>query len=216
MKLSPKHWIWLVGASAIAAILVYQTGADPPGKRTQDGQIVTEIISTTKGDAAVVFDITLKEGGDPTHEADHVFDSIQSQAIDRASFDASTLKLEVQYDSASIAEGDIRQMLATAGYVALAASEGVAATVSADGTSQQLAVTPGERLEPNLMTAKAGLPLTITFGVGSGHLASVKIESLGVEQNIEQGGTLELPALQPGTYELLCAEGYADGTLLVE
>jgi len=216
MKLSPKHWIWLVGASAIAAILVYQTVADPPGKRTQDGQIVTEIISTAEGDATAVFDITLKEGGDPAHEADHVFDSIQSQAIERASFDASTLKLQVQYDSALIAEGDIRQMLATAGYVALAASDGVAATISADGTSQQLAVTPGERLDPSLMTAKAGLPLTITFGPGSGHLASVKIEPLGVEQNIVQGGTLELPALQPGTYEFVCTEGYVDGTLIVQ
>ncbi len=216
MKLSPKHWIWLVGASAIAAILVYQTVADPPGKRTQDGQIVTEIISTAQGDATAVFDITLKEGGDPAHEADHVFDSIQSQAIEKASFDASTLKLQVQYDSALIAEGDIRQMLATAGYVALAASDGVAATISADGTSQQLAVTPGERLDPSLMTAKAGLPLTITFGPGSGHLASVKIEPLGVEQNIVQGGTLELPALQPGTYEFVCTEGYVDGTLIVQ
>ena len=216
MKLSPKHWIWLVGASAIAAILVYQTVADPPGKRTQDGQIVTEIISTAQGDATAVFDITLKEGGDPAHEADHVFESIQSQAIERASFDASTLKLQVQYDSALIAEGDIRQMLATAGYVALAASDGVAATISADGTSQQLAVTPGERLDPSLMTAKAGLPLTITFGPGSGHLASVKIEPLGVEQNIVQGGTLELPALQPGTYEFVCTEGYVDGTLIVQ
>lgn len=216
MKLSPKHWIWLVGASAIAAILVYQTVADPPGKRTQDGQIVTEIISTAEGDATAVFDITLKEGGDPAHEADHVFDSIQSQAIEKASFDASTLKLQVQYDSALIAEGDIRQMLATAGYVALAASDGVAATISADGTSQQLAVTPGERLDPSLMTAKAGLPLTITFGPGSGHLASVKIEPLGVEQNIVQGGTLELPALQPGTYEFVCTEGYVDGTLIVQ
>ncbi len=216
MKLSPKHWIWLVGALAIAAFLVYQTVAETPGKRTQDGQIATKIISATKGDATAVFDITLGSDGDPAHEADHIFDSIQSQAIDRASFDASTLQLEVQYDSASITEGDIRQMLAAAGYVALAASDGVAATVSADGKSQQLAVTPGERLEPNLMTAKAGLPLTITFGAGSAHLASVKIESLGVELNIEQGGTLELPALQPGTYELLCAEGYADGTLLVE
>lgn len=216
MKLSPKHWIWLVGASAIAAILVYQTVADPPGKRTQDGQIVTEIISTAEGDATAVFDITLKEGGDPAHEADHVFESIQSQAIERASFDASTLKLQVQYDSALIAEGDIRQMLATAGYVALAASDGVAATISADGTSQQLAVTPGERLDPSLMTAKAGLPLTITFGPGSGHLASVKIEPLGVEQNIVQGGTLELPALQPGTYEFVCTEGYVDGTLIVQ
>lgn len=216
MRLSPKHWIWLVGASAIAAILVYQTVADPPGKRTQDGQIVTEIISTAQGDATAVFDITLKEGGDPAHEADHVFESIQSQAIERASFDASTLKLQVQYDSALIAEGDIRQMLATAGYVALAASDGVAATISADGTSQQLAVTPGERLDPSLMTAKAGLPLTITFGPGSGHLASVKIEPLGVEQNIVQGGTLELPALQPGTYEFVCTEGYVDGTLIVQ
>lgn len=216
MRLSPKHWIWLIGASAIAAILVYQTVADPPGKRTQDGQVVTEIISTAEGDATAVFDIALKEGGDPTHEADHVFESIQSPAIERASFDATTLKLEVQYDSTLVAEGDIRQMLATAGYVALAASDGVAATVSADGTSQQLVVTPGERLDPSLMTAKAGLPLTITFGPGSGHLASVKIESLGVEQNIAQGGTLELPALQPGTYEFMCAEGYADGTLFVQ
>jgi hypothetical protein len=216
MKLSPKHWIWLVGASAIAAILVYQSVADPPGKRTQDGQIVTEIISTAEGDSTAEFDIALQEGGDPTHEADHVFESIQSQAIERASFDASTLKLLVQYDSTLVAEDDIRQMLAARGYVALTADDGVAATISDDGASQHLSVTPGERLDPSLMTAKAGLPLSITFGPGSGHLASVKIESLGVEQNIAQGGTLELPALQPGTYEFLCVEGYVDGTLLVQ
>ncbi len=216
MKLSPKVGIWSVGAAVLVAILVYQAVADPPGKRTQDGQVVTEIISTAKGDATATFAIQLQEGGSAAHEADHVFETIQSQAIERASFDASTLELQVQYDSTLIAEGDIRQMLASRGYVAFTASDGVAATVSSDGTSQQLAVSPGERLEPNLMTAKAGLPLTITFGPGSGHLASVKIESLGVEQNIEQGGTLELPALQPGTYELRCAEGYVDGTLLVQ
>lgn len=216
MKLSPKIAMWLVGATAIVGILVYQAVADPPGKRTLDGQVVTEIISVAQGDSTAEFDITLQEGGDPTHEADHVFESIQSQAIQQASFDGSTLKLQVQYDSKLIAEGDIRQMLASRGYVALTATDGVAATLLEDGTSQQLAVTPGERLDPSLMTAKAGLPLTITFGPGSDHLASVKIESLGIEQSIVQGGTIELPALQPGTYEFVCTEGYVDGTLFVQ
>lgn len=216
MKLSPKILMWSVGAAAIAGLLIYQAVADPPGKRIQDGQVLTEIISTAKADATVEFDITLQEGGDPAHEADHVFESIQSQAIERASFDASTLKLEVQYDSGLIAEDDVRQMLASRGYVALQSTDGVAASVSPDGTTQQLNVIPGDRLSPDLMTAKQGLPVIITFQPGSGHLASVKIEPLGVEQNLVQGATLELPALQPGTYEFVCTEGFVDGTLFVE
>lgn len=216
MKLSPKHGIWLVGAVAVVAILAYQAVSDPPGKRMQDGQRLTEIISIAEGDATAVFDITLQEGGDALHEADHVFESIQSQAIERATFDAATITLTVEYDSSAIGESDIRSMLASRGYVALTATDAVAATLSADGASQRLVVTPGERLDPELMAAVQGLPLTISFAPGSGHLTSVRIEPLGVEQNLAQGAELQLPALQPGTYEFFCSEGYVDGTLLVQ
>lgn len=216
MKLTPKTAMWLVGAAAAISVMIYQAVTDPPGKRVQDGQVVTEIISTAKGDATATFGITLTEGADALHEADHVFDTIQSEAIERASLDISTLDLRVAYDSALIAEGDIRQMLGAKGYLEISAADGVAATLSADGTSQQFSVTAVGQLDPSIMTAKAGIPVTITFSAGSGHLASVKVESLGIEQNITQGGVMELPALQPGKYEFICAEGYSDGTLIVE
>lgn len=216
MKLSPKVVMWLVGATAVAGILVYQAVSDPPGKRIQDGQVVTEIISTANGSESAFFDITLREGGDALHEADHVFDSIQSEAIERATFDGATLNLEVAYDPALISADTIRQMLATAGYVALEAADAVAATLSADGTMQTLEVTAGDGLVPALMSAQPGLPLTIVFGPGMGHLQTVTIRPLGIEQSLAQGATVELPALQPGTYEFVCAEGYVDGTLIVQ
>lgn len=215
MRLSPRTGIWLVGIAAIAGVLLYQAFADAPGTRTQDGQVVTEIISAADGNATVDFDIELQEGGDAAHEAAHIFESIQSQAIESASLDGSTLTLRVRYDSASIEEADIRQMLASKGYIAVSADDAVAAALSADGTGQEIAVTPGERLDPPLMSAKAGLPISIVFAPGEGHLSSVKIVSLGVQQDISQGGILQLPALAPGTYEIVCEEGYADGTLFV-
>lgn len=216
MKFTPKHGIWLIGVAAIVGILVYQAMADPPGKRTQDGSVVTEIISTAKGDATGSFDITLKEGGDGLHEADHVFESIGSPAIEWASFDASTLKLAVRYDSSLIAEQDIRQMLSAQGYLGVSAADAVAATPSADGTTQELAVTPGDVLNPTVMSARAGIPLTIVFAAGEGHLASITIEPIGMTQSLLEGATIELPALQAGTYEFKCLEGYVDGTLIVE
>ena len=218
MRLKPKHLIWGVGALMIAAVLVYQATSNPPGKRVQDGDLITQTISTVEPNATATFDITLQEGGDAVHEADHVFRSIDNMAaIASATFDTKTLKLEVRYDGSQITEAGVRQLLADAGYVSVTSADAVPATLSADGASQELLLETGDVLYPPLVSAKAGIPLTIVFGPGADHLASIRIVELGIEQDLSQGGaTVVIENPQPGTYEILCAKGYADGRLIVE
>ena len=218
MRVKPKHLMWGVGALMIVAILVYQATSNPPGKRVQDGDLITQTISTVEPNATATFDITLQEGGDAAHEADHVFKSIDNMAaIASATFNTKTLALEVRYDSSQISEAGVRQLLASAGYVSITLADAVPATLAADGASQELSVETGDVLYPPVVSAKAGIPLKIAFGPGSGHLASIRIVELGIEQDLSQGGaTVVIQNPQPGTYEILCAKGYADGRLIVE
>lgn len=218
MRLKPQHQIWIVVAVVLGAVLVYMATSDLPGKREQTGDIVTKILGSVEAKATSSFDITLQEGGDAAHEADHVFESVKNPAIESASLNVKTLKLEVRYDDGMIKESDIRQLLATAGYVKVTAADAVPASLSADGKSQQLSLAQGEQaLEPKLVSAKGGIPLKLVFGQGSAHLASISIAELGVKQDLSQGGaTVEVPNPKPGTYDIVCAEGYADGTLIIE
>jgi len=218
MRVKPTHLIWGVGALMVVAILVYQATSNPPGKRVQDGDLITQTISTVEPNATATFDITLQEGGDAAHEADHVFKSIDNMAaLASATFNTKTLTLEVRYDSSQISEAGVRQLLVTAGYVRVSLADTVLATLTADGTSQELSVETGDVLYPALLGAKAGIPLRIAFGPGSGHLASIRIVELGIEQDLSQGGaTVVVENPQPGTYEIICADGYADGRLIIE
>ena len=77
---------------------------------------------------------------------------------------------------------------------------------------------PVNKLESkSFFKSPAGVPLTITFSAGQGHLASVSIPSLGITQDLTvEGASLTIPAPAPGTYELVCAEGYTDATFVVE
>ena len=218
MRVKPTLLIWGIGIVLIAAVLIYQATSNLPGKRVQDGDLITLTISTVEPNATATFDITLQEGGDAAHEADHVFKSIDNMAgIASATFNTNTLTLEVRYNGSKISEAGIRQLLADSGYVSVTLADAVPATLSADGMSQELSIETGDVLYPPTVSAKAGIPLTITFGPGSDHLASISIVELGIKEDLSQGGaTVVIENPQPGTYEILCAEGYADGMLLVE
>lgn len=218
MRLKPQHLIWIVVAVVLGTVLVYMATSDQPGKRERSGDVVSETLGSAEAKATSSFDITLQEGGDAAHEADHVFDSIKNPALASAALNVKTLKLEVRYDDALIKESEIRQMLAKAGYVRATAADAVPATLSADGKSQELSLAQGEQaLEPKLVSAKAGIPLKLVFGQGSAHLSSVSIAEFGVKQDLTQGGaTVEIQDPKPGTYNIVCAEGYPDGTLIVE
>ena len=217
MRLKPQHLIWGVVGVALGSVLAYLATSDLPGKREQAGDVVTKTIGNAEARASTTFVITLQEGGDAAHEADHVFASIASPAIASASFDVKTLELEVDYDDALIERAEIRRLLLAAGYVEPALEDAVPARLSSDGISQELSVNVDDGLDPSLVRAKAGVRLRIVFGQGSDHLASITIAELGVQQDLSDGGaTVELEDPRPGTYDIVCAEGYADGTLIVE
>lgn len=218
MRLKPQHIVWIVVGVILVPMAVYLITSDLPGKREQSGDVVSKTLGTAEPKATASFDITLREGGDPGHEADHIFESVKNPAIASAAFNLKTLELKVRYDDALITEPDIGQLLATAGYIQATAGDATPATLSADGTSQEVSITPAQKaLEPKLVRAKAGVPLKMVFGQGAAHLASISIAELGIKQDLSQGGaTVEVADPKPGTYNIVCSEGYPDGTLIVE
>lgn len=105
------------------------------------------------------------------------------------------------------------------GFVAFAASQ-VAASKQPDvsGGTQRFAVeTAGGKFVPNAITAKAGVPIEIAFGAG-GNACSAKatFDFADVVQDTTAGGTVKLPALQPGTYEWIAACGDTGGVITVQ
>ena len=218
MHMKPKHIVWATVVVILVPLGLYLLNSDLPGKRTQSGNVVTKTLGSVKGDTSSSFDITLREGGDPAHESDHVFESIKNPAVESASFNVDTSQLEVRYDGASISESDIRQLLVKSGYVAATSADAVPAELSADSKSQSISLSQADQaLEPRLIRARAGVPLKLVFGQGTAHLASITIAEFGITQDLSQGGaTVEVSDPKPGTYDVVCAEGYPDATLIVE
>jgi len=217
MRIKPKHAVWMVVAVFLVLGVIYVETGDWAGKVDQSGDVMTKTLGAAEPKATSSFDIVLKEGGDAGHEATHIFGSLTSPAIASASLNLKTLRMDIAYDNTLIQEADVRQLLVAAGYLKAPLADAVAATLSADGTSQELTVSVSKGLDPSVMSAKAGVPLKITFGQGAQHLASISIVELGVQEGLSNGGaTVEVADPKPGTYNIVCAEGVADGTLIVE
>jgi hypothetical protein len=104
-------------------------------------------------------------------------------------------------------------------FVAFAASQ-VSASKQADvvGGVQKFAIdTASSKFVPNVITAKAGVPLEIAFGPGGNACsASATFEFANIKQDTAAGGTVKLPALQAGTYEWIADCGDTGGTITVE
>lgn len=91
-------------------------------------------------------------------------------------------------------------------------------TAVASGGSQSISVDLTQGFyAPTVIHAKAGVPLTITFGQGQGCLAQVLIPAFGVEEDLTSGGAVvKLPAMKPGDYEFSCGMKMVFGTIAVE
>ena len=105
------------------------------------------------------------------------------------------------------------------GFLAFAASQ-VSASRQADvvGGVQRFSVdTASGKFVPNVITAKAGVPIEIAFGAG-GNACSAKatFSQFNIDQDTTAGGTVKLPALQAGTYQWIAACGDTGGTITVQ
>lgn len=98
---------------------------------------------------------------------------------------------------------------------ALAAGCTQARAVSADG-EQVIQVSAQGTFEPD-STAKAGTPIRLEFDQGGGCTAAVKFDQLGIYEDLtDGGGVVKLPALDSGSYPLVCQSDMVMGTLVVE
>ncbi len=217
MKVRPQHILFAVLILLVVVVISFAAERDQPGTVIREEGSITKFISNADADATATFDIVLKAGTEAEREADSMFALLELEAVRKLTFDTRALTLTVGYDSGLIREQRIRQQLAQAGYVARSIEEAVPAELAADGSAQSISLATGDSLEPSFVRAKAGIPLVITFSEGFGHLATVSIPALGITQDLTADGvtiTIEDPAR--GTYDLVCAEGFVDGTLVIE
>lgn len=65
--------------------------------------------------------------------------------------------------------------------------------------------------------ARAGEPIRLEFGPGAGCTAAVKFPEHGIFEDLtDGGGVVELPALAPGEYPLICQADMVMGVLTVD
>lgn len=101
-------------------------------------------------------------------------------------------------------------ILAVAGVLALAGCSKSVEPASSLTVSAQGAFTPSG-------PARAGVPLKLEFGQGGGCTAAVQFQELGIYEDLtDGGGTVSLPALEPGEYPLYCQSMMVMGVLTVQ
>ena len=91
-------------------------------------------------------------------------------------------------------------------------------TAKVEGAVQRISVDVSTgAYEPSVITAKAGVPLEITFGQGGGCLASVLVPDFGIDQDLTQGGAVvKLPAMKAGEYQFSCGMQMVFGKIVVK
>jgi hypothetical protein len=91
-------------------------------------------------------------------------------------------------------------------------------TAKVEGSVQRISVdlTKGY-YDPSVIHAKAGVPLEISFGQGSGCLGSVLIPDFSVNQDLTNGGAVvKLPAMKAGEYSFSCGMRMVYGKIVVQ
>jgi hypothetical protein len=217
-RMRPDRIVISVVVVVFLGFLFSQVVQDRPGTREQDGDVITETIGVVEPTTEAAFAIRLLEGSDAEHESTHVFEALAGlPGVGRASLDTSSLQLTVAYDDSLIDEAAIRSRLVDSGYIALTTEDATATEVSEDGTVQRIGITDtGDRFEPAFVLAQAGVPIEIEYGPGVECREIVKFPELGVSQDISEGGTVSLPALEPGEYQITCGGDAPEGVLIVE
>jgi hypothetical protein len=94
----------------------------------------------------------------------------------------------------------------------------VSATAVSDGTVQRITVdlSSGSYV-PNMIAAKAGVPIEITFGKGAGCVKKLVFPSFDIDADMTQGPrTFKLGALSAGEYKWQCGMDMKHGTIVVK
>jgi len=90
-------------------------------------------------------------------------------------------------------------------------------TTVSGGTQKVTIDLTGGSYSPNQITAKAGVPLELDFkGPASGCNGYVQSQQLGFQQDVSNGGTIKVGALQPGTYQFTCSMGMYTANIVVK
>ena len=218
MKIKPNHIVIAVVAIIIAAFALPQILADAPGARSVQDNVITETIGVVETNATAVFAINLLEGGDAEHESTHVFEALLGvPGVGKASLNTDTLELTVAYDAAGMDEIYIRERLVEAGYITPTVEDATPMELSDDGSVQTMVISDdGTHFDPYLISAKSGIPIEFEFLPGQECRHTVKFPQLGIVQDISQGGTVVLGALEPGDYQIACSGDGNEGSLVVE
>lgn len=92
-----------------------------------------------------------------------------------------------------------------------------AATVKPKPELQRFSVGIGQYgYDPEVITAKAGVPIKLTVAQGEGCAAGFLMPSLRVDADNSAGpAVVDLPALEPGSYQFTCGMAMVAGTLVV-
>ena len=82
---------------------------------------------------------------------------------------------------------------------------------------QRVRVEVTDGYDPADIAVAAGIPLEITFTEGSGCLAKVLFEDLGIEADLTSGGAIvQIPALEPGVYPFSCGMHMVHGSVTAD
>jgi hypothetical protein len=94
----------------------------------------------------------------------------------------------------------------------------VPGTAKLEGGVQRISVDASKgTFEPNEIHVKAGIPVEIAFGEGSGCVARVLLPDFGVSEDLTSGGAIvRLPPLKGGTYGFSCEMRMRFGTVVAE
>ena len=137
--------------------------------------------------------------------------------VGRVVLTVDDLWLTVEYDETVIAGGTIFVWLTDEGYLLPSSADATPMEVAEDGSVQRIRIADvGDRFSPHLVLAKAGVPIEMEFSPGQQTRDVVRIPAAGIEQNIALGGTVAVPALEPGVYQIASGAGTQEGILYVE
>ncbi len=206
----------VVIAILIGVIAMLVNDPDAPETVEVPGAIITRVISTAETDSSADFPVRLIEGSDVQHESVHMFEAVSINGVGTATLDAEGLVLNVTYDSNLVSEEAIRGALIESLYLAVKSSEATPMSLAADGTVQRIDIVDNQGFEPAYILAKAGVPLELVFGPATECRTNIQFPQIGVAEDISSGATVSLPALQPGTYDIVCAGGGNKGAIIVE
>ena len=94
----------------------------------------------------------------------------------------------------------------------------VSGKTTVSGSVQKVTIDlTGGSYSPNQITAKAGIPLELDFkGPASGCNGTVVSQQLGFQQDVSNGGTIQVAAQKPGTCTFTCSMGMYVARIVVQ